>query len=59
MWRLNSTVTALSPLGNRRGGDDVAAMASSLKGADIVLTLIIRFRAAVEFASIQISELLQ
>jgi hypothetical protein len=30
MVRLNSTVMALSPLGKRRGGADVAAMASKL-----------------------------
>jgi hypothetical protein len=30
MLRLNSTVMALSPLGKRRGGGSVAAMASEL-----------------------------
>jgi hypothetical protein len=30
MLRLNSTVMALSPLGKRRGGGSVAAMASLL-----------------------------
>jgi hypothetical protein len=30
MWRLNSTVMALSPLGKRRGGAEIVTMASLL-----------------------------
>jgi hypothetical protein len=34
MWRLNSTVMALSPHGRRRGGTEIVAMASLLIGHD-------------------------
>ena len=46
IWRLNSTVMALSPLGKRRGGESVAAMASQF----FVRTSSSVFCAGVEFA---------